>query len=65
MVPLVIMPPIPREPYFVFSKIPSKSIVLFLSLKATLEAIIAGSNAWIFILLGLEAKLAPALINSS
>ena len=41
------------------------SILLFLSEKAIDEAIIAGSNACILILLGLEAKFAPALINSS
>ena len=61
---MVIIPPIPLEPYLVFSKIPIKSMGLFLSLNATLEAIIAGSKAWILILLGLLAKLAPAFINS-
>ena len=38
---------------------------LFLSEKASEAAIIAGSKACILILLGLEAKLAPALISSS
>ena len=40
-------------------------ISLLASNKLIRVAIIAGSKAWILILLGLEAKLAPALINSS
>ena len=65
MDPLVIIPPIPSDPYIVFSSILIKSIFLFLSEKDKQLATIAGSNAWILILLGLEAKLAPAFIKSS
>ena len=65
IVPLVIMPPIPFEPYLVFSIILIKSMGLFLSEKARLVAIIAGSSAWMLTLLGLLAKLEPAFINSS
>ena len=45
IIPLVIIPPIPLEPYLVLSKILIKSIFLFLSEKARLEATIAGSSA--------------------
>ena len=45
MEPLVIMPPIPSAPYFVFSSILIISILLFLSEKERQAAIIAGSNA--------------------
>ena len=38
---------------------------LFFSDNEILDAIIAGSKAWILVLLGLDAKLAPAFINSS
>ena len=65
IVPFVFNPPIPSLPYFVLSSIPFKSISFVMSDRLILDAIIAGSKAWIFILLGLDAKLAPALINSS
>jgi hypothetical protein len=55
----------PLAPYLVLESILIKSIGLFLSLKATVVAIIAGSNACIFTRFGLDAKLAPAFINSS
>ena len=45
IVPLVIIPPIPDGPYFVFSKIPFKSISELAGDILTLVAIIAGSNA--------------------
>ena len=53
------IPPIPSEPYLVLSKIFNISILLFLSEKDKQAATIAGSNACIFILFGLDAKLAP------
>ena len=59
------MPPMPSLPYFVFSRISIKSILLFLSDNAKEEATIAGSKACILIRLGLYAKLAPALISAS
>ena len=65
IVPLVFIPPIPSFPYFVFSSIPSKSMSSLLSDNPIDDATIAGSSAWIFILFGLDAKFAPALINSS
>ena len=40
-----IIPPIPSLPYLVFSKVVFKSISLFLSVKAIVIAIIAGSKA--------------------
>lgn len=65
MSPLHLRPPIPSCPYLVlFSKF-SKLISLLLSVRASVVAIIAGSRAWMFILLGLDAKFAPALISSS
>ena len=51
--------------YFVLSNIAFKSISFVVSERLILAAIIAGSNACIFILFGLEAKFAPAFINSS
>ena len=65
IVPLVIMPPMPSAPYFVLFRMFNKFIDLLLSEKDKLPAIIAGSKACIFIRLGLDAKLAPALIISS
>jgi len=65
IVPFVIIPPIPSDPYLVFSNIFIRLILLLLSEKDKLPAIIAGSKACILILLGLEAKLAPVFINSS
>jgi len=49
------IPPIPSFPYLVLSNTSFKLISLFLSVNAILTAIIAGSNACIFTLLGLEA----------
>ena len=65
MHPLHSIPPIPFGPHFVSFKREIKSILLVLSVNANLVAIIAGSRAWILILLGLEAKFAPDLINPS
>ena len=53
----------PSLPYFVLLSIKSKSIVLFLSDNAIKDAIIAGSNAWIFIWEGLDAKDEPHRIK--
>ena len=61
----MIIPPIPFEPYLVFSNNSGTLICVSVLVSAIAEAIIAGSKAWILTLLGLEAKLAPALIKSS
>ena len=45
LVPLVIIPPKPSDPYFVLSRILIKSILLFLSEKDNEVATIAGSKA--------------------
>ena len=65
IIPLPTRPPIPLLPYFVLFNSSFISSRLFLSVKAILTAIIAGSKAWIFTLLGLLAKLAPLFIISS
>ena len=58
-------PPIPSEPYLVLFNNSIKFMVSCLFVKAMVVAIIAGSKAWMFTLLGLDAKLAPHLISSS
>ena len=59
------MPPIPEDPYFVLLIKSTTSICSDVFVSAIVLAIIAGSKACILTLLGLEAKLAPALINAS
>ena len=65
MLPYDIIPPIPSFLHFVFSSKFIKSSSFVFSVNAIDIAIIAGSSACILTFLGLDAKLAPALINSS
>ena len=62
IIPLIMIPPIPSLPYLVFDSSFSISIFSVLSVKAIVDAMIAGSSACMFIDFGLDANVDLAFI---